>query len=76
MPANGAQKRGRRGAGPEVVVEERNDEPGVWTVEAIDMSGDGEIYRLSLPDQNPASERKSMRASSMIASTLPRRRLA
>lgn len=45
MPANGAQKRGRRGAGPEVVVEERNDEPGVWTVEAIDMSGDGEIYQ-------------------------------
>lgn len=45
MPANVAQQRDNRHAGLEVTVEERNDEPGVWTVEAIDMTRDGEIYQ-------------------------------
>jgi hypothetical protein len=31
--------------GPEVSVAERHDAPGVWTVEAIDMASDGEIYQ-------------------------------
>jgi len=29
----------------QVAVEERRNEPGVWTVEAIDIDGDGEIYQ-------------------------------
>ena len=29
----------------EVSVEERKDAPGAWTVEAINMAGDGEIYQ-------------------------------
>ena len=32
-------------AGLAVAVEERKDQPGVWTVEAIDSSGDGDIYQ-------------------------------
>jgi hypothetical protein len=32
-------------AGLEVAVVERNDQPGVWTVEAIDMKNDGNIYQ-------------------------------
>ena len=31
--------------GLDVSVEERKDQPGVWTVEAIDMAGDGDIYQ-------------------------------
>jgi hypothetical protein len=30
----------------QVAVEERRGEPGVWTVEAIDIDGDGEIYQV------------------------------
>jgi hypothetical protein len=29
----------------QVAVEERRNEPGVWTVEAIDINGDGDIYQ-------------------------------
>lgn len=29
----------------QVSVEERRDQPGVWTVEAIDLDGDGVIYQ-------------------------------
>jgi hypothetical protein len=29
----------------QVAVEERRGQPGVWTVEAIDIDGDGEIYQ-------------------------------
>ena len=29
----------------DVAVEERRDEPGVWTVEATDNVGDGKIYQ-------------------------------
>lgn len=45
MPANLAKKLDTQNAGLEVAVVERNDEPGVWTVEAIDMAGDGNIYQ-------------------------------
>jgi hypothetical protein len=45
MPANVAQKLTGHDAGLEVAVVERNDEPGVWTVEAIDTAGDGDIYQ-------------------------------
>jgi hypothetical protein len=45
MPANAAQKLDDHHAGLEVSVVERNDQPGVWTVEAINMAGDGEIYQ-------------------------------
>ncbi|WP_316219373.1 hypothetical protein [Bradyrhizobium sp. SZCCHNR2026] len=31
--------------GLQVAVEERRGEPGAWTVEAIDISGDGDIYQ-------------------------------
>ena len=36
--------RSPRDIGLQVSVVERNDEPGVWTVEAIDINGDGDIY--------------------------------
>jgi hypothetical protein len=45
MPANTAKKLDDSHAGLEVSVVERNDQPGVWTVEAIDMAGDGDIYQ-------------------------------
>jgi hypothetical protein len=45
MPTNVVQKLAGHNAGLEVAVVERNDEPGVWTVEAIDMAGDGNIYQ-------------------------------
>ncbi len=35
----------RSHAGLQVAVEERRNEPGVWTVEAIDIDGDGDIYQ-------------------------------
>lgn len=38
-------KLNERHAGLEVAVEERRNEPGVWTVEAIDMADDGAIYQ-------------------------------
>lgn len=44
MAANTAKKLDDH-AGPDVSVEERKDQPGVWTVEAIDMAGDGNIYQ-------------------------------
>jgi hypothetical protein len=45
MRSNLAQKRDKGPAGLDVSVVERKDEPGVWTVEAIDMANDGEIYQ-------------------------------
>jgi hypothetical protein len=44
MPTSLAAERTKR-TGLEVSVVKRKDEPGVWTVEAIDMSGDGDIYQ-------------------------------
>lgn len=41
-----APKRDNRHEGLQVAVGERKDELGVWTVEAIDMSGDGAIYQV------------------------------
>lgn len=32
-------------APPEVQITEREDAPGVWTVEAIDWASEGEIYQ-------------------------------
>jgi hypothetical protein len=32
-------------SGLDVSVVERKDQPGVWTVEAIDIAGDGDIYQ-------------------------------
>lgn len=40
-----AVKSSNEHAGLEVAVVERNDQPGAWTVEAIDMAGDGDIYQ-------------------------------
>jgi hypothetical protein len=32
-------------AGLDISIVERNDAPGIWTVEAIDRDGDGHIYQ-------------------------------
>ena len=45
MTAAVVKKLAKQSAGLEVSVVERNDQPGVWTVEAIDMAVDGSIYQ-------------------------------
>lgn len=46
MRSNTARKRvSEPQTGLEVSVVERKDQPGVWTVEAIDMEGDGAIFQ-------------------------------
>jgi hypothetical protein len=45
MPANMARRLDDHHVKLEVSVVERNDQPGVWTVEAIDIAGDGDIYQ-------------------------------
>jgi len=45
MRSNVAKTLDKNHAGLEVAVVERNGQPGVWTVEAIDMAGDGNIYQ-------------------------------
>jgi hypothetical protein len=45
MAIDTARKLGGNAAGLAIAVEERKDQPGVWTVEAIDSSGDGDIYQ-------------------------------
>ena len=45
MRSNLARKDDKDHAGLEVSVIERKGEPGVWTVEAIDVIGDGSIYQ-------------------------------
>ena len=36
----------RSRAGLQVAILERRGEPGVWTVEAIEIDGDGDIYQV------------------------------
>ncbi len=45
MRSNVAKVLDKNNAGLEVAVVERNDQPGVWTVEAIDTAADGDIYQ-------------------------------
>jgi hypothetical protein len=45
MQTQVGQMRSPREVGIQVSVVERNDSPGVWTVEAIDIDGDGDIYQ-------------------------------
>lgn len=46
MSENVVKKLADYNVGLEVAVVERNDEPGVWTVEAIDMAGEGAIFQV------------------------------
>lgn len=43
--------------GLEIEVVERDDMPGVWTVEMIDMGSEGEIYQALFP--GPLSEKRA-----------------
>ncbi len=45
MRTNVARKQDNRGRTLEVEVVERKDTPGVWTVEAIDMAAEGDIFQ-------------------------------
>jgi len=45
MSANAARKIEEKNTELTIAVEERHDQPGVWTVEAIDMAGDGSIFQ-------------------------------
>lgn len=45
MRSNVAEKSNEKHAELEVSVVGRKDQPGVWTVEAIDIAGDGDIYQ-------------------------------
>ena len=41
----------------QIAVEERRNEPGVWTVEAIDIDGDGDIYQVLF--RGPEAEKRA-----------------